>query len=310
MGVVRLAVVCGPTAAGKSRLAMQLADAFGGAILSADSRQVYRGFDIGTAKPGADERRRVPHAGLDVADPTERYSAARWMAGVDGWLDALRATGRDPWVVGGTGLYLRTLTAPLFEEPALDEGRRAALAAELDPLPIDQLRARCLHLDPERAHLGRTQLLRAIEVATLTGIPISRWHRERARPPRYAVRYLYVDPGDVLQARIVSRVDEMFASGWVEEVEGLLGRVPQDAPAWNATGYDAIRRLVRGTLTRAAAREAVVIATRQYAKRQRTWFRHQLPAEAVVRLDGEGSAARAHETFERILDWVHEERAR
>ena len=310
MDVGRLAVICGPTAAGKSSLAMQLAESLGGAIVSADSRQVYRGFDIGTAKPGADERRRVPHAGLDVAEPTDRYSAARWMAGVDGWLRALRAAGRDPWVVGGTGLYLRTLTAPLFDEPELDEGRRAALAAELEALPLAQLRERCERLDPERSHLGRTQLLRAIEVATLTGVPISRWHRERARPPRHEVRYLVVDPGAPLQARIVNRVDEMLAGGWVEEVEGLAARLPEDAPAWNATGYETIRHLVRGTITRAAAREAVVIATRQYAKRQRTWFRHQLPPESVTRLEGEVSTRAAHEAFGRILDWVHEERAR
>lgn len=310
MAVVRLAVICGPTAAGKSTLAMQLAESLGGAIVSADSRQVYRGFDIGTAKASAEERRRVPHAGLDVSEPTERYSAARWMAGVEGWLAALRAAGRDPWVVGGTGLYLRTLTSPLFEEPALDEARRAELALALEPLPLAALRARCEQLDPERAHLGRTQLLRAIEVATLTGIPISRWHRERARPPRHEVRYLYVDPGAPLQARIVNRVDRMLAGGWVEEVEGLAARLPDDAPAWNATGYETIRQLVRGTITRAAAREAVVIATRQYAKRQRTWFRHQLPPDAVTRVGGEVSEVAARDAFGRILDWVHEERAR
>jgi tRNA dimethylallyltransferase len=289
---------------------MQLAELMGGAILSADSRQVYRGFDIGTAKPSLAERRRVPHAGLDVVEPTERYSAARWMAGVDGWLGELRATGRDPWVVGGTGLYLRTLTAPLFEEPDLDEGRRAELAGELEVLSLAQLRERCLRLDPERAHLGRTQLLRAIEVATLTGVAISRWHRERARAPRHQVRYLYVDPGAPLQARIESRVDRMLADGWVEEVQGLAARLPENAPAWNATGYETIRQVVRGTIARSAARHAVVIATRQYAKRQRTWFRHQLPADAVTRLEGEGSTAAARDALARIMDWVHQERAR
>jgi tRNA dimethylallyltransferase len=310
LDVVRLAVICGPTAAGKSTLAMQLAESLGGAILSADSRQVYRGFDLGTAKPTADDRRRVPHAALDVAEPTARYSAAQWSAGVDGWLHELRLAGRDPWVVGGTGLYLRTLSAPLFEEPALEPEGRAALAKELESLSLTALRERCQRLDPERAHLGRTQLLRAIEVATLTGIPISRWHRERARPPRHEVRCLYVDPGEPLQARIVNRVDRMLAEGWVEEVEQLAAHLPDDAPAWNATGYQTIRDVVRGTITRAAAREAVVIATRQYAKRQRTWFRHQLPADAVTRLEGEVTVASAYDALGRILDWVHEEHTR
>lgn len=286
MGVVRLAIVCGPTAAGKSSLALTLAEGCGLGIVSADSRQVYRGFDIGTAKPSAEERARVPHAGIDVADPTDRYSAARWMDSFEGWREAIEGAGRRALVVGGTGLYLRTLTEPLFEEPPLDPEARAALDRELQSLTLDALRARCQALDPARAHLGRTQLLRAIEVATLTGHPISAWHRERAREARYEARYLLVDPGvPALHARIVQRVDAMLDAGWVEEVRALMRHVPTDAPAWNATGYDAIRQVVAGTLSLAGAREQVIIATRQYAKRQRTWFRHQLPASHVVLVD-------------------------
>jgi len=299
LAVVRLAVICGPTAAGKSSLALALAESCGLGIVSADSRQVYRGFDIGTAKATPDERTRVPHAGIDVADPSERYSAARWMEGFESWRHDLSTMGRPTLVVGGTGLYLRTLTDPLFEEPPLDPEARQALDRELQPLSLDELRARCEVLDPARAHLGRTQLLRAIEVATLTGRPISAWHRERAREARYEARYLMVDPGvPALHARIVQRVDVMLAAGWVEEVRQLMQVVPADAAAWNATGYDAIRQVVAGTLSQAAAREQVIIATRQYAKRQRTWFRHQLPAAHVLHVDPRDPAAN-----ERALEW-------
>lgn len=305
MDVVRLPVVCGPTAAGKSALALALAEARGMGIISADSRQVYRGFDIGTAKPTADERRRVRHEGIDVAEPTERYSAARWAAGVEEWRATLEATGRPPLVVGGTGLYLRALAEPLFEEPPLDPAARAALDRELQPLPLEELRRRCLILDPARAHLGRTQLLRAIEVATLTGRPISALHRERAREARYALRYLLVDPGPVLREWIVQRVDGMLAAGWVDEVRRLIDEVPASAPAWNATGYEAIRQVALGTLPLERAREQVIIATRQYAKRQRTWFRNQLPRAHVVHVNPAEPGA-----IERALAWCGEESLR
>lgn len=281
-------VVCGPTAAGKSGLALALAERFGGTIVSADSRAVYRGFDVGTAKPTPDERARVPHRGIDVVQPGERHSAAAWAADAEGWIAEARAAGRVPVVVGGTGLYLRALFAPLFEEPPLDPERRARLAAELERLEAadpSTLRRWGEALDPARAHLGRTQLLRAIEVALLTGRRLSELHEERARPPRLRARYLVVDPGPALHGRIERRVDEMLAAGWEAEVARLVACVPADAPAWNATGYGVIRELVAGHIGRDEARRRVVVATRQYAKRQRTWFRHQLAGADVTRLD-------------------------
>jgi tRNA dimethylallyltransferase len=283
-------------------LALRLAAATAAGILSADSRQVYRGFDIGTAKPSLAERAAVPHEGIDVADPSDRYSAARWMDAVDGWRGALARQARRVLVVGGTGLYLRTLSAPLFDEPPLDPVARAALDRELQPLDLEELRRRCQVLDPARAHLGRTQLLRAIEVARLTGRPISAWHQEQARAPRYDVRYLLVDPGPSLQDRIARRVDAMLAAGWVDEVRTLMLTVPPEAPAWNATGYDAIRQVVQGTLSVARARDQIVIATRQYAKRQRTWFRHQLPPDRVLHVNPTDPGA-----YDRALAWCVEE---
>jgi tRNA dimethylallyltransferase len=190
-------------------------------------------------------------------------------------------------VVGGTGLYLRALFGALFDEPPMDPERRRALQRALEPLSVAELRRWVARLDPARAHLGRTQLLRAIEIALLTGQRVSALHEQRRTPPRWRARYLVVDPGAELAARIAQRTRAMFASGWVEEVRGLIRTVPADAPAWNATGYATIRAMEQGTpdrgtqLTSGDAEERVIIDTRQYAKRQRTWFRHQLAGEDV-----------------------------
>ena len=256
---------------------MQLAERAPSTIISADSRQIYRGFDIGTAKPTAAERERVPHEGIDIVDATLRYSAAAWADEADRWIEASIAGHRRPIVVGGTGLYLRALFEGLFEEPALDRDKRAAIEGQLAMMTTEQLREWTQRLDPPRAHLGRTQLLRSIEIALLTGRRLSDLHRERPRQPRWQPRYLVVDPGPSLAERIAKRIDEMFANGWTDEVQQLMQIIPPDAPAWNSTGYGVVRAMVEGKLTFSAARERVLIDTRQYAKRQRTWFRHQLP---------------------------------
>jgi tRNA dimethylallyltransferase len=168
-----LRIIAGPTAAGKSTLALTLAERHGAWIVSADSRQIYRGFDIGTAKPSAAEQARVVHHGIDILEPTERYSAARWAAAAGAWLAEAAAAGRPAIIVGGTGLWLRALVAPLADEPPLDPDRRAALGAALAQLPTPELRRWVTRLDPARSALGRTQLLRAAEVALLTGTRIS-----------------------------------------------------------------------------------------------------------------------------------------
>jgi tRNA dimethylallyltransferase len=280
-----LRVICGPTAAGKSVVALALAARYDVAIVSADSRQIYRGFDLGTAKPTPAEQARVPHYGVDVREPSQRYSAAAWADDAERWVEEATARGRMPLLVGGTGFYLRALFGPLFDEPALDPRRRDELAALLAGLEMDELRRWCAVLDPERAHLGRTQLLRAIEIALFTGRRVSALHRERARPPRYRARYLLVDPGAALKDRIVRRVDAMLAAGWADEAGRLSARVPAGAPAWKATGYSLMRSVAAGALSPERGREAVIVQTRQYAKRQRTWFRHQLSDARVTRLD-------------------------
>jgi tRNA dimethylallyltransferase len=275
-------VICGPTAAGKSEIALRLAEQFGRAIVVADSRQVYRRFDIGTAKPSAGERRRVTHFGIDLVDPSQRYSAAQWVS------DASTALQAQPKAIiaGGTGLYLRALFEGLFSEPEIDAARRSQLLGWLETQTTDELRRWTQHLDPVRAHLGRTQLLRAIEIALLTGNPISRLHAEAAgSTPISQPSYLVIDPGPVLQERIAKRFDQMVEAGWLEEIQALRSAVPDDAPAWNASGYRALREVVDGSLTLRRARDRVIIETRQYAKRQRTWFRHQLPPQRTMRVN-------------------------
>lgn len=279
-------VIVGPTAAGKSAVAMWLADRLGDlTIVSADSRQVYRDFDVGTAKPTPEERARVPHACIDVVEPAVRYSAFAWADAAAEAIAAARSGGRAPVVVGGTGLYVRALFGDAFVEPALDPGRRAALQAALAGMPTDELRRWCERLDPPRARLGRVQLLRSVEIALLTGRRLSALHATERRAPRWRARYLVVDPGPVLATRIEARARAMLGGAWQTEVRGLLAHVPPDAPAWKASGYVAVREHVEGRLDLETTIARVVIETRQYAKRQRTWFRHQLPPHGVLRLD-------------------------
>jgi tRNA dimethylallyltransferase len=281
---------------------MRLASSREVTIISADSRQIYRRFDIGTAKPSAGDRRAVPHRGVDIVEPTERYSAAQWAELAERAIEESLAEGRVPLVVGGTGFYISALFRPLFHEPALDAGHRRVVQSALSGMTTGELRRWCGELDPVRAHLGRAQLLRAIEVALLTGERLSDLHRARARPRRFRASYLLVDPGPALAARIASRAEAMLEQGWLDEVRTLMRDVPENAPAWGATGYETVRRLVRGEIGRAAALEQIVIDTRQYAKRQRTWFRHQLARDQVTRVDGSADAQ-----SERIVDgWMSE----
>ena len=288
MVAVRLRVICGPTAAGKSTIAMMLADEFEAAIVSADSRQIYCYFNIGTAKPTHEECARVTHYGVDVAEPDERYSAARWADEAREWIECAGEVEKTPVVVGGTGLYIRALIEPLFDAPQMDPIARTQLEAELATKSTVELRRWCEELDPSRAHLGRTQLLRSIETALLSGARMSDLHNQHTRAraeAEFAPSYLVVDPAQSLSAQIEGRVDEMLERGWLDEVRELIGRVPADAPAWKASGYRAARDHIEGKGDLSTTRERIIIETRQYAKRQRTWFRHQLPQGAVTTLN-------------------------
>ena len=295
---VDLRVICGPTGAGKSAVALWLARRYRCAIINADSRQVYRGFDIGTSKPTPGDRAAVPHYGLDVVPPTERYSAAAWAGAAARWIEEARTKGLTPLIVGGTGLYIRALIAGVSPEPTRDPVRRAALERFLGDLDTPQLRRWATVLDPARASLGRTQLIRAIEVAVLGGIRISAVFAADVQRPPWRPDYLVVDRGAVLAARNIERTDAMIAAGWADEVAGLMETVPAEAPAWTSTGYGQVRRYVSGSLALADARDAIIIETRQYAKRQRTWFRHQLAPERVTLVNVENEGWR-----ERVDQW-------
>ena len=276
---------------------MQLAQARGLAIISADSRQVYRRFNIGTAKPSVAEQATVPHYLVDIVDPTERYSAARWVSDATAALSTATQRGTSPVIVGGTGLYVRALVKPLDAVPELPAEARNALDKVLQALSAAEVKRWCERLDPARAHLGRTQQLRAIETALLTGQRISDFLGTATAAARPA-RYLVVDPGPILAERIAQRVRLMLASGFREEVDQLRAELPDDAPAWKASGYLVLRQSREGRLSDAEAIERVIIETRQYAKRQRTWFRHQLPESHVTRID-----PTAPDAFERALAW-------
>jgi tRNA dimethylallyltransferase len=298
----RLRVIIGPTAAGKSSLALRLANAHHGAILSADSRLVYRGFDIGTAKPSAVEQALVPHWGIDVAAPTDRWSAARFSEHATGWLSSIEDASRTPVVVGGTGFWIAALVAPLAPMPVLPEPARTALSAQLDAMDHATVQRWCAALDPEIATLGHAQWRRAIEVALLSGTRLSQWQRAAPPVPPRPVRYLVVDPGPALEHRIADRVDAMLAAGWVDEVRRLMATVPGDAPAWRGCGYERLRAAVEDDALTPTVRDAIVIETRQYARRQRTWCRRQLTHGPVTRLDPE-----APDAWARACAWWNEE---
>jgi tRNA dimethylallyltransferase len=278
-------VITGATATGKTALAVAVARAVGGEIISMDSRQVYRGMDIGTAKATAAERQGVPHHGLDLVSPAERYNAGRFARDARRWIDEIRARGHVPILAGGTGFFLKALTTPLFEEPAVAEGRRESLKRYLADLPLEELERWAGRLEPAALERGggRQRLARAVEVALLTGRPLGWWHRHAAPGTGPVPLSIFVldMPRAALHERINTRVSAMLDAGLVEEVCGLLDRGCTAAdPGMNATGYIELMPHIRGDLPLEQAAGQIRAATRKYARRQDTWFRHQLPAGA------------------------------
>ena len=271
-------VLVGPTAVGKTAVVAAWAESEPITVVSADARQVYRGLDIGTAKPSGALLARVPHLGLDLVDPGERYSAGRFARDAAQWLEQIRGAGRQPVVVGGTGLYVRALAEGLFHEPPLDPTRRERLrawAAELTPARLAHWAAR---LDRRFAGGGRQRAGRAVEVALLTGRGLS-WWQQHARETG-AMRPWYIQltlPRDALHRRIAQRVGEMLTAGLVDEVRRVLSAgVAPHAPGLDGVGYREVTAMLAGRLPERDLREAIVAATRRYAKRQETWFRNQL----------------------------------
>jgi tRNA dimethylallyltransferase len=277
-------VIVGPTAVGKTALALALADLWPVTVVSADARQVYRGLDIGTAKPDTVARRKVPHVGIDLVDPGRRYSAGRFARDAAAWIDEILPA-RRPVVVGGTGFYVRALADGLFREPPMDAERRARLRDWSDTCP--GLGAWAARLDTRYTGGGRQRAARAVEVALLTGRPLSWWQAQMRSEGAIRPWYLRLTvPRAVLHRRIRERVDAMIGAGLVDEVRGLRDRgIPPTAAGLDAVGYAEVSAHLDGLLSEWELPEAIATATRKYARRQETWFRHQLHGAPVVTLD-------------------------
>jgi tRNA dimethylallyltransferase len=290
--------IVGPTASGKSALALRLASARGGEIVSCDSLQVFRGLDIGSAKPTPAERRAVPHHLVDVADPGEAFSAAEYALRARAAIAGIRERDRLPVVVGGSGLYLRALLQGLFEGPARDEALRRRLEAMAGRFGSERLHRLLRRIDPEAAERirprDRVRIVRALEVFRATGSTISSRHREETKPLEgFRVQLLGLAPDrSRLREAVERRTREMIARGLVDEVRALLARgLPADARPLQAIGYRQALAVVRGEMSADAAQQAIVQATMRYAKRQMTWFRHQ--AEVVWVRDAQDAVERA-----------------
>lgn len=280
-----LIAVVGPTAAGKSELGLRLAEELAGEIVSCDSLQVYRGLDIGSAKPSVEERRRLPHHLIDVVEPDEAFSAADYARLARRCVGEIVARGKLVLVVGGAGLYLRALLEGLFAGPSRDEalrrrlealaarygdGRLHRLLARVDPAAAARIRAR-----------DRVRVVRALEVFRATGRPISERQRVAAQQPLQGFDVLVLGlapPRGELRARVERRTDEMLRQGLMEEARGLIARYPADLMPLRAIGYRQAVEVVRGRCGIEAARRDIVAKTMRYAKRQVTWFRHQTRA--------------------------------
>lgn len=280
--------ITGPTTSGKTALSLEVAEALDGEIVSMDSRQLYRGMDIGTDTVEAEARARVPHHGLDLVDPDERYSAGRFARDVRRWIPEIRARGRVPILAGGTGFFLRAVLEPIFAEPEMDPSRRRRLEGWLEDRPREELERWVRRLDPERAELavegGPQRMGRTVEVALLSGRPLSWWHREAPAdgPALDGVVVVLELPREELDRRIDARVLRMVERGLVEEVRRLsqAGYGPPD-PGMTGTGYREILVHLQGECTLEEAVEEIQANTRRYARRQLTWFRNQLPEDAV-----------------------------
>lgn len=277
-----LVAIVGPTASGKSSLAVALARKLKGDVVACDSTQVYRGFDIGTSKPTLEERGGIPHHLLDLVDPTFPFTAGEYRARAAAVLEELRQCARLPVLTVGTGLYLRALLEGLADAPGRSEQLRARLEAGANAHSLQYLHRVLRKLDPEAAlRIGsrdRPKMIRAIEVCLLTGRSLSEVHRSGRTPLEgyHPIKIGLQPPRAALYERIERRTRIMLERGWLEEVAGLLRNgVPQNSKPFDFIGYSELHAHLEGTVTLAAATKAIAQATRRYAKRQTTWFRKE-----------------------------------
>jgi tRNA dimethylallyltransferase len=277
-------LLMGPTASGKTDLAIDLRGRFGCDIVSVDSALVYRGMDIGTAKPDAATLARAPHRLIDIRDPEDSYSAGDFVRDACREMDDILDAGRLPLLVGGTMMYFRALTRGIANLPAGDADTRAALDAAAEQRGWPALHEELAAVDPSAAAVikpnDRQRIQRALEVYRISGRPLSEWQRQTA-PPRDDIEYLKVglniEPRRVLHERCARRLDTMLEAGFVAEVESLRGRpgLTPEHPSMRAVGYRQFWKYLDGEYELTEARDRALYATRQLAKRQITWLRSE-----------------------------------
>ncbi|MGH9826617.1 MAG: tRNA (adenosine(37)-N6)-dimethylallyltransferase MiaA [Blastocatellia bacterium] len=278
---VPIPVIVGPTASGKSDLGIELALRISGEAVNLDSVQVYRGLYVATAKVPLEQRRGVPHHLVDIAEPTENFTAGEYARRAYGVILDIETRGRVPILVGGTGFYLRALVRPLFESPPTDLDLRRPLQKALERSGPEHLHKMLKRLDPESAERVNpkdwSRTMRALEYRLQTGLRISQSQPTTGLVPEIANRILVIalsPPRDELYTRINSRADRMFREGLVEEVRALIeSGVPPDAKAFQAHGYRRVVEYIQGKISREEALEQMKLDTRHYAKRQWTWWR-------------------------------------
>lgn len=301
--VQKIIIICGPTAVGKTKLGVELARKFNGEIVSADSGQVWRGFDIGAAKPSPAERR-VSHHLIDVANPGEHFDAARFVEMADRAIADVSARGKIPFIVGGTGMYIKMLVHGICGAPPRDEDFRKEVEGEIEKSGIAALHERLRKIDPETAgelHPNdRARIIRALEIHFLTGTPASRIRKNHEfNERRYdALKIGLTIDRTALYRRIDERADEMIANGLVEEVKKLLDRYDENCQPFNAVGYREIVDYLKGRAGLDEATSLIKQNSRRYAKRQLTWFRADPEIEWFVPIEIE----RISKT---VLDFLH-----
>lgn len=298
--------ISGPTASGKTALGVELALRVGGEVVNFDSVQIYKGIEIGTAKPSEDEKRGIPHHLIDYVDPNTNYTSADWAADASAKIAEIEARGRVPILVGGTGFYLRTLLQPLFDSPKTDKSLRERLAAMHTRRGPQHMHSMLVRVDPEAAAKlpprDYVRVIRALEVYFQTGERISDQQSNRADPPEFAsrIRLFVLNPPRVeLYEKINRRTEEHFDAGLVDEVKGLLGaHVKENGNALGAHAYRRVCQYLAGERTLESAIEQSKQDVRRYAKRQLTWFRRE---PKVTWLNGFGGDPATRDELFRLL---------
>ncbi len=299
-------VIAGPTATGKTEAAIALARQFDGELVGADSVQVYRGFDIGSAKPTSEELDGLGHQLIDVIDPDEEIDAMRYAALADSAIAQIRLRGRLPIVVGGTGLWLRALLRGLVDVPPVDLELRRRLEAEAQSKGPASMHAKLTQLDPITAAAvhpnDQMRIIRALEVFEQTGTPLGELRKAHALgQDRYRAMFVVLEmDGESHAERIRARVDLMLKAGWVDEVRRLRERWGEGPRAFGSVGYREVLTHVRGELPLEETRRLIYKSTRTYARRQRTWFRGE-PADKWFTAHAELTRPEAFERIAREL---------